>query len=230
MKQYTSQEYYVKAYDGYEEFLEGKTCSRLRKALNYLNPQPGQVILDIGCGRGEILRECSVKSEVIGIDFSDASMDFARRQGQPLVKATATHLPFGDEAFNSVLLLEVVEHLSMDDVEKCSNEIRRVLKVGGTVVVETPLVDFPLDKILKAYLKRHKTLGSFYTDWKKPKPVIDLIKRVFKILKVEEELESDIKDSIKQLSERGVAPHRKLWVIASKDDEIEGSKVLKQAK
>jgi len=186
MKQYTSREYYVKAYDGYEEFLEGKTCSRLRKALNYLNPQPRHVILDIGCGRGEILRECSVKSEVIGIDFSDASTDFARRQGQPLVKATATHLPFGDEGFNSVLLLEVVEHLSMDDVEKCFNEIRRVLKVGGTVVVETPLVDFPLDKILKAYLKRHKTLGSFYSDWKKPKPVIDLIKHVFKILKVEE--------------------------------------------
>jgi len=217
MKQYTSREYYVTAYDGYEEFLEGGASTRLRKALNYLNPQLGQVILDIGCGRGETLRECGVKSEAIGIDYSDAAIYFARRHGQPLVKATALHLPFVNGAFNSVLFLEVVEHLPMGDVERCFNEIHRVLNVGGIVVVETPLVDFPLDRILKAYLKRHETLGSFYTDWKKPKPVVDLMKHMFKILKVEEEPGSDIGDSLKQLSTRGVVPHRKLWVIASKD-------------
>ena len=224
MKQYTSREYYTIGFYGHKEFLEGRTTPRHRKALNLLDPKPGQLILDVGCGRGEIIRECGMKSQVVGTDFSDASIQFARRHGRPLVRGSSTHLPFRREVFDSVTFLEVMEHLTYQDVEKSFNEIHRILKPGGRVVAQTtthPLGEFPLDKMVKAYLRRSRTLGSFYTEWKKPRKVANLARPIFKRLRVEEDPGANARTTLKDMVMRGVIPYRLLWLVGLKEGEVE---------
>jgi ubiquinone/menaquinone biosynthesis C-methylase UbiE len=132
-----TEEYFMTDCDGYDSFLAGSTSLRLMKALSSLNPQTNQRILDVGCGRGEIVKECNkVGSMAIGVDYADASMKIAKTIS-PVVKACATYLPFRDDFFDKIVFLEVIEHLDRKDSEKALSEINRVLRDGGCVVSST---------------------------------------------------------------------------------------------
>lgn len=47
-----NEEYFLKNWGGFEEYLQGKVSLRHQKALEYLEVHPGETILDIGCARG----------------------------------------------------------------------------------------------------------------------------------------------------------------------------------
>jgi len=98
-------------------------------------------LLDIGCGRGAILRalddqlQCDVPP--VGLDFSRAALTLAQRdEHNPqrhagLVEASAVTLPFRDGAFNLVTCGYVVKHLDDDGVRALFMEMQRVLEPGG---------------------------------------------------------------------------------------------------
>ena len=114
---------------------------RHNKALGYLHPKPGEIILDIGCGRGEIVEQCvEAGARAIGIDYSQAAVEISKetvKEGA-VIRASATHLPFKGEVFDKVALLDVLEHLDKEDTKKCIRDVRRVLRPGGTFIVHTP--------------------------------------------------------------------------------------------
>jgi SAM-dependent methyltransferase len=74
-----------------------------------------------------------------GIDYSLSSLNLAR-QSLPhvpgLTKATAYALPFGDQVFDLVTCIEVLEHLADDG--KAVAEISRVLRPNGLLIVSVP--------------------------------------------------------------------------------------------
>ena len=102
-------------------------------------------LLDIGCGRGTILRAiddqlgCDVPP--VGLDVSHAMLQLAQRdEGNPrrdagLVQGSATSLPFRDASFNVVLCGHLVKHFDDIDVLGLFVEIRRVLEPGGLAVI-----------------------------------------------------------------------------------------------
>lgn len=102
-------------------------------------------LLDIGCGRGNILRTiddqlgCDVPP--VGLDVSHAMLDLAREdETNPMrhagyVRGSATALPFRDGAFNLVLCGHLVKHFDDIDVLGLFIEIRRVLEPGGLAVI-----------------------------------------------------------------------------------------------
>lgn len=102
-------------------------------------------LLDIGCGRGTVLRAlddqlaCDVPP--VGLDFSRAALSLAQRdEHNPqrhagLVEASAISLPFRDGAFNLVTCGYVVKHLDDDGVRSLFIEVLRVLEPGGLGVV-----------------------------------------------------------------------------------------------
>lgn len=111
------------------------------RALRYIGPEPGEVILDVGCGRGEIVEQClEAGATALGIDYSQAAVEIARDRIDRgvIARASATHLPFKNSAFDKVSLLDVLEHLGKDDAADCIREVRRVLRPEGTFVVHTP--------------------------------------------------------------------------------------------
>jgi len=120
---------------------------RVRVAFAYLDPQPGERILDCACGLGYHLMALSrlVPCRLYGLDRDRQRLAFAR-QGAPaeasLCLGDIYALPYQDACFDKVLLVEVLEHLE-DDVAGL-REVWRVLKPGGTVAVTVPHADYPL--------------------------------------------------------------------------------------
>ena len=122
---------------------------RVLRALELDNVQPGQVVLDIACGRGEVPALLAEKGALaIGIDFSVTSLDFAtkvkisRRENlntgsMELIQADACFLPFKDESFDRITMLDIIEHLLPKQLESMFSEVARLLKPGGFAVIHT---------------------------------------------------------------------------------------------
>lgn len=93
--------------------------------------------LDAGCGGGAMLLEAAWTMPAFGVDLSNQALDHARSRGLTrLVKAEAGALPFAPESFDSVLVLDVLEHHARP--EELLREIRRVLRPDGVVVITVP--------------------------------------------------------------------------------------------
>jgi dolichol-phosphate mannosyltransferase len=90
-------------------------------------------ILDAGCGSSLIVQSLN---HVVGMDFNLSKLRFLRRYRMPLVRGSAFALPFCDQSFDCVISQEVIEHLPYDEV--IFEEMRRVLKPGGVVILGTP--------------------------------------------------------------------------------------------
>ena len=72
-----TEEYFLTACEGYDVFLEteGQQLSRrLRDAFAVADVRPGMRVLDLGCGRGEIVRHCMrLGIEAYGIDYAEVA-------------------------------------------------------------------------------------------------------------------------------------------------------------
>ena len=145
-----TEEYFRTACEGFDEFnaSEGEQLSRrLRAAFELAEVLPGMRVLDVGCGRGEILRQCAqLGAFACGVDYAPVAMQLARRvvtaldplQGHiALGQANAKQLPFAGASFDRVLLFDVVEHLHPWELQAALLEVRRVLKPEGRLVIHT---------------------------------------------------------------------------------------------
>lgn len=127
-----------KHYDAYTfDFnTEERARTKLKKALlgEFLsrnNPQPGEVIADIGCGAGII---SSLVKEVygvtpIGLDLSFVSAKKAYQKGIPTVQGSNLALPFPDGCVDLIISNGVIQ--MTPDPRRSFNELCRILKPGG---------------------------------------------------------------------------------------------------
>jgi SAM-dependent methyltransferase len=113
--------------------------------------QPGERLLDMGCGGGRHAFEAARRgARVVALDTDRAELSqvtavFAAMAqageipegGSGLaVSGDATCLPFDDGSFDKVIAAEVLEHLPADQI--AMNEIARVLRPGGMAAVTVP--------------------------------------------------------------------------------------------
>ncbi|HTI66546.1 MAG TPA: methyltransferase domain-containing protein [Caulobacteraceae bacterium] len=106
----TPDEVRVGAWAEVRELLELQLAPLGRRALAALAPQPGERVLDIGCGGGEtaldLARAVAPDGAVVGVDLSGAVLAFARRaadgcESVRFVEADAQVFPFGPAAFDA---------------------------------------------------------------------------------------------------------------------------------
>lgn len=142
--------YFLHVCEGYQEFLSsegGYLSQRLIEALKVAGIAPGMAVLDIGCGRGEILRHTAqMGARAYGIDYAAAAVHLSqqvaghRAPEEPQIgvyQASALSLPFEPETFDRVLMLDIVEHLYPEELSVALREAHRVLRPGGRLVVHT---------------------------------------------------------------------------------------------
>lgn len=117
-----------------------------------LGLEPGDRILDLGCGFGRHAYEAARRGanvvaldagrdEVEGVAATFAAMlEAGELTSAPLwtaaVQGDARHLPFPDGSFDRVICSEVLEHIHDDRV--VMGELARVLRPGGTMAITVP--------------------------------------------------------------------------------------------
>lgn len=140
------QSYFLSSCEGYEEFAasEGKELSgRLEAALALADVEPGMRVLDVGCGRGEVLRRAAqIGAEAHGIDYAAAAVTMSHRaledgEATGVYRADTKWLPFADEVFDRAFLLDIVEHLHPWELDQALQELWRVLRPDGRIIVHT---------------------------------------------------------------------------------------------
>ncbi|MDX9753751.1 MAG: class I SAM-dependent methyltransferase [bacterium] len=101
--------------------------------------KPPARILDLGCGTGLSTRLLSERGyETAGVDLSPLFLQVEKEQSPQtvLVAADAFRLPFPDDCFDAVAMFEFIEHIP--EVPRLLDEILRVLKVHGFIVIHSP--------------------------------------------------------------------------------------------
>ena len=110
------------------------------KILQLAGLEPGEAVLDVGCGTGSLAlaakRQVGPGGRVYGIDASPEMLARAdrkaRKAGLDIVfrRAAAQALPFPDAQFDIVLSTIMLHHLPRKGREQCALEIRRVSEAG----------------------------------------------------------------------------------------------------
>ena len=107
-----------------------------REVIQLLAPQPGERILDVGCGTGQLTRAIAdAGATVVGVDHSPEMIADARRNypGLEFDVADAAALPY-TEAFDAVFSNAALHWVR--DAEGAIAGVRRALKPGGRFVAE----------------------------------------------------------------------------------------------
>jgi len=133
--------------------------SRLRfdeTLLGYFKNLTGLNVLDYGCGRGDLsIYILSQGGNISGIDISSVYIEDAGKRCQyagydrnkyQFSVMDAHAMQFSENDFDLVVGLGILHHL---DVETALNEIYRVLKPGGRLLLQEPLADNPLLKLFR---------------------------------------------------------------------------------
>jgi ubiquinone/menaquinone biosynthesis C-methylase UbiE len=120
------------------------TCFKERVIIDMLKANVGQNVLEMGCGSAYFataLRRGIPGSSFrySGIDMADQALEVARTFVEPqdrLMKGDVAAMPFKDGEFDTVLYLDVIEHVTQD--KKSLEEAFRVLRSGGRLIISTP--------------------------------------------------------------------------------------------
>jgi SAM-dependent methyltransferase len=94
------------------------------------------MVLDVGSGAGNMAHHLAHYGHVIGLDYNPRPLAMAVRRALDVCQAVGETLPFPDEQFDLIALLDTVEHIP--DELAVLQECCRVLRTGGRLLVTVP--------------------------------------------------------------------------------------------
>ena len=120
-------------YDVMNRVMTAGLDQRWRAATIGETVRPGDRVLDACCGTGDlaVAARAAGAGSVVGLDFSEAMLDHARRKapGVAFIQGDVLALPFQDASFDVAVVGFGIRNV--DDLEACVRELRRVLRPGG---------------------------------------------------------------------------------------------------
>jgi ubiquinone/menaquinone biosynthesis C-methylase UbiE len=117
--------------------------THLEKIDRLLSLQPGERVLEIGCGRGHLTKRLAERGiDVTGIDANPNASHLSESERVVFMRAEA--LEFDDDQFDAVVGVHSIEHIP--DIEGAFAEMARVLRPGGRA-----LFIYPAEPIMGLY-------------------------------------------------------------------------------
>jgi demethylmenaquinone methyltransferase/2-methoxy-6-polyprenyl-1,4-benzoquinol methylase len=119
-------------YDSMNRLMTAGLDSRWRHATAAAVVRPGDRVLDVCCGTGDLaIAGAKAGGQVTGVDFSAPMLERARQKSNEVewLEGDALALPFPAESFDAVTIGFGLRNL--ENVERGLAELRRVLKTGG---------------------------------------------------------------------------------------------------
>lgn len=117
----------------------GWTDENFSYHLDFFKPFVKGKALDFGCGRGDFAHKLSQYCDSIcGVDCSEIAIRRAKDSYPEIdfqVSKGYGSLPYADESFDCVLMIDVLEHIL--DIETLLEETWRILKSGGYLLIAT---------------------------------------------------------------------------------------------
>ena len=100
-------------------------------------------LLDVGCNAGALLLHCQhdfPDTQLAGIEVNRSAVDIARQRvpDADIRAASVAAVPFEAGRFDCVTCIEVLEHVAPDRRRRAFEEMHRVLRPGGRLVLRTP--------------------------------------------------------------------------------------------
>lgn len=128
--------------------------------LRWLGALKGKEILDAGCGVGAFSETLVKENTVHGVDFSEKSLEFAKKRGLTTHCGDLGALPYENGKFDLVLCIGVIQLIT--DYRRIINELARVTKPGGTLLIET-LNRNSLQRKMYSVINKDKKFDLMYT-------------------------------------------------------------------
>ncbi len=167
---------YNRIASGYDASREGQyTRFHIMELSNAVELHGGDVVLDVACGNGTLLRELSKKANIWanGIDIAENMIASARMRypNMNFEVKPCYPLAWDDESIDLITVCCAFHHF--DNPQGFVNECRRVLKKNGTVYIADPNFGavarfiankflFPLSKSGDVKVYSPKELGEFF--------------------------------------------------------------------
>ena len=132
-------DYYEQLWDRLPDELDPPDLS-LRREFMLANVAPGDRVLDLGCGQGDLTADLAAAGALVtGVEIAEAALRRARAR-HPGIEFRRSELdgalPIATGACDVVWSSEVIEHVA--DTEVWLREIQRVLVPGGRLLITTP--------------------------------------------------------------------------------------------
>jgi SAM-dependent methyltransferase len=196
---YTTQ-YYLTDNEGCWEYtrnLDTNIHHKYKRPLELAQIKPGDHILDIGCGRGELIYYALKQqaATAMGIDYSQAAIDLAQQTILRLPtdmqkKAEARVADVVKYAFprkyDVIFMIDVAEHLFDWQLVETFKKIYELLNDNGRLIIVTPNLYYekylqPLKKFLDIPFRLFKWPLRILRGNYKPKNVSELCQKIFSI-------------------------------------------------
>lgn len=170
---------------------------KFQRVLECLPKTPGQSILDIGCFAGTFLSLLpqSSFSRQTGVDILEKQVAYANeRFGTPYRSfryiSHIADLAQIDEMFDCVTLIEVIEHLTEDEIRELFRQISDKLTTNGRLVLSTPnyascwpLLEIVVNRLSEvSYEEQHITKFNYFTCVKKMQRISTILAEDFRLV------------------------------------------------
>ena len=171
--------------DGKERLLQEEKESKIKNLykedLEFIENFDGGKILDAGCGYGFFLSALSDKWEKYGVEYSQFTVDFVKKEFPDIIieQGDLECDIFENEKFDVIYCYHVIEHVS--DPKKVITKLRGLLKKDGILVISTPNVE---SFCARRFRGNYRLLGSPHIIMFSPKTLQKLLEtcelKVFK--------------------------------------------------
>lgn len=144
LAKYYEEEYYT----GGNDKVFSNYIAEKKERVNYFRKQLKKIkkiirageLLDVGCAAGFFLEAAKNDFKVTGIEISDYSSTYAREAlKHNVITGTLFNAKFPDNHFDIITMWDVIEHI--DKPREYLEEIHRILKKGGVIVISTGDID-----------------------------------------------------------------------------------------